>query len=63
MLSRRDALKTALSGLVAATGTSAFAGFDRTTMFGAAVRPGLIDTDADYSRKTQLPSSASASAS
>lgn len=50
MLSRRDALKTALSGLVAATGTSAFAGFDRATMFGAAVRPGLIDTDADYSR-------------
>jgi endo-1,4-beta-xylanase len=53
MFSRRQALKTALSGLVAASGTSAIAasgaGFDRPAIFGAAVRPGLIDTDADYS--------------
>src|SRR5262249_24099289 len=54
MFSRRDALKTALSGLVAASGTSVFAAsgaaFDRPATFGAAVRPGLIDSDEDYSR-------------
>jgi endo-1,4-beta-xylanase len=50
MLSRRSVLKTALSGMVAASGTSALAGFDRPATFGAAVRPGLVDTDPDYSR-------------
>ena len=54
MFSRRHALKTALSGLVAASANSALAasgaGFDRPAIYGAAVRPGLIDTDADYSR-------------
>src|SRR5581483_6073768 len=54
MFSRRHALKAALSGLVAASGTSAIAasgaGLDRPAIFGAAVRPGLVDSDADYSR-------------